>query len=174
MTSLPYLHEASVLFNLDFRFQQLKCIYTHCGILLVHSDLKNLIGFNSTFMRPLFPQVAINPYKKINLLYCREKMNLYHKKSLGELDPHVYAVAEEAFSKMDRESKDQSIIVSGESGSGKTVSAKYTMRYLAAVAGSVGQLSTKGKESLEKRVLASSPIMEAFGNLTSIRFLEKV
>lgn len=61
------------------------------------------------------------------------------------------------------ESKDQSIIVSGESGSGKTVSAKYTMRYLATVAGSVGQVSSKGKESLEKRVLASSPIMEALG-----------
>lgn len=73
---------------------------------------------------------------------------------MGDLDPHIFAVAEEAFTKIEREQKDQSIIVSGESGAGKTVSAKYAMRYFATVGGSATETQ------IEKKVLASSPIME--------------
>jgi len=98
---------------------------------------------------------------------------------MGDLDPHIYAVAEEAFAKMERlehqilwlsitsvnwklflprDNRDQSIIVSGESGAGKTVSAKYAMRYFATVGG-----TSQTETQIEKRVLASSPIMEAIG-----------
>lgn len=73
---------------------------------------------------------------------------------MGDLDPHIFAVAEEAYTKLEREQKDQSIIVSGESGAGKTVSAKYAMRYFATVGGSVTETQ------VERKVLASSPIME--------------
>lgn len=79
----------------------------------------------------------------------------YRGQAMGDLDPHIFAVAEEAYTKLEREQRDQSIIVSGESGAGKTVSAKYTMRYFATVGGSATQ-----ETQIEKKVLASSPIME--------------
>lgn len=78
---------------------------------------------------------------------------------MGDLDPHIFAVAEEAYTKLEREQRDQSIIVSGESGAGKTVSAKYAMRYFATVGGSATETQ------IEKKVLASSPIMEVSANL---------
>ncbi len=82
---------------------------------------------------------------------------------MGELEPHIFAVAEEAYAKLERENCDLSIIVSGESGAGKTVSAKYAMRYFAAVGGS------ESETQIEKKVLASSPIMEAIGNAKTTR-----
>ncbi|KAG5333575.1 MYO5B protein, partial [Acromyrmex heyeri] len=82
---------------------------------------------------------------------------------MGDLEPHIFAVAEEAYTKLERENHDQSIIVSGESGAGKTVSAKYTMRYFATVGGSATETQ------VEKKVLASSPIMEAIGNAKTTR-----
>uniref|UniRef100_A0AAR2J185 Myosin VAb n=1 Tax=Pygocentrus nattereri TaxID=42514 RepID=A0AAR2J185_PYGNA len=82
---------------------------------------------------------------------------------MGDMDPHIFAVAEEAYKQMARDERNQSIIVSGESGAGKTVSAKYAMRYFATVSGS----STEA--SVEERILASSPIMEAIGNAKTTR-----
>lgn len=75
---------------------------------------------------------------------------------MGDLDPHIFAIAEEAYTKLEREQRDQSIIVSGESGAGKTVSAKYAMRYFATVGGNATETQ------IERKVLASSPIMEVF------------
>merc|ERR1719447_2366019 len=89
---------------------------------------------------------------------------MYREKNMGDLDPHIYAVSEEAFTKMEREDRNQSIIVSGESGSGKTVSAKYAMRYFATVGG-----TSATETQVEKRVMASSPIMEAIGNAKTTR-----
>lgn len=82
---------------------------------------------------------------------------------MGELEPHIFAVAEEAYAKLEREKCNLSIIVSGESGAGKTVSAKYAMRYFAAVGGS------ESETQIERKVLASSPIMEAIGNAKTTR-----
>jgi myosin-5 len=79
------------------------------------------------------------------------------------MDPHIFAVSEEAFQKMRQFGQNQSIIVSGESGAGKTVSAKYAMRYFANVGGS------SEETQIEKKVLASNPIMEAFGNAKTTR-----
>ncbi|KAG8456838.1 hypothetical protein GDO86_002574 [Hymenochirus boettgeri] len=82
---------------------------------------------------------------------------------MGDMDPHIFAVAEEAYKQMARDEKNQSIIVSGESGAGKTVSAKYAMRYFATVGGSASETN------VEEKVLASSPIMEAIGNAKTTR-----
>lgn len=82
---------------------------------------------------------------------------------MGELEPHIFALSEEAYTKLEREKCNLSIIVSGESGAGKTVSAKYAMRYFAAVGGS------ESETQVERKVLASSPIMEAFGNAKTTR-----
>ncbi|XP_069363940.1 unconventional myosin-Va isoform X1 [Maniola hyperantus] len=140
LTSLSYLHEPAVLHNLKVRFCDRNAIYTYCGIVLV----------------------AINPYYDLPI-YGDETIMAYRGQSMGDLDPHIFAVSEEAYTKLERERRDQSIIVSGESGAGKTVSAKYAMRYFAAVRGNVSETQ------VERKVLASSPIMEAIGNAKTTR-----
>lgn len=82
---------------------------------------------------------------------------------MGNLEPHIFAVAEEAYKRLSRFNESQSIIVSGESGAGKTVSAKYAMRYFATIGGA--QADTQ----IEKKVLSSNPIMEAIGNAKTTR-----
>ncbi|XP_041984845.1 unconventional myosin-Va isoform X2 [Aricia agestis] len=140
LTSLSYLHEPAVLHNLRVRFCDRNAIYTYCGIVLV----------------------AINPYYDLPI-YGDETIMAYRGQSMGDLDPHIFAVSEEAYTKLEREGRDQSIIVSGESGAGKTVSAKYAMRYFAAVGGNASETQ------VERKVLASSPIMEAIGNAKTTR-----
>ncbi|KAL3288840.1 hypothetical protein HHI36_003287 [Cryptolaemus montrouzieri] len=142
LTSLSYLHEPAVLHNLQVRFCEQRNIYTYCGIILV----------------------AINPYNEVPI-YDIDTIRAYRGQTMGDLDPHIFAVAEEAYTKLEREQKDQSIIVSGESGAGKTMSAKYTMRYFATIA--VG--ANASETQVEKKVLASSPIMEAMGNAKTTR-----
>ncbi|XP_058836373.1 unconventional myosin-Va isoform X2 [Topomyia yanbarensis] len=140
LTALSYLHEPDVLYNLEVRFCDRHAIYTYCGIVLV----------------------AINPYAELPL-YGADLIRAYRGHSMGELEPHIFAVAEEAYAKLEREKCDISIIVSGESGAGKTVSAKYAMRYFATVGGS------ESETQIEKKVLASNPIMEAIGNAKTTR-----
>lgn len=125
------------------RYIHERAIYTWCGIALV----------------------AVNPYQEQDI-YGDQAVETYHSASHSvylQLDPHIYAVTEDAYSKLERNLKNQSIIVSGESGAGKTVSAKHAMRYLASIA------SSKAKLRIENRVLASNPIMEAIGNASTVR-----
>ncbi|XP_057216425.1 unconventional myosin-Vb isoform X1 [Triplophysa rosa] len=140
LTALSYLHEPAVLYNLKVRFLESNHIYTYCGIVLV----------------------AINPYEQLQI-YGEEVINAYSGQNMGDMDPHIFAVAEEAYKQMARDEKNQSIIVSGESGAGKTVSAKYAMRFFATVGGSASDTN------VEEKVLASSPIMEAIGNAKTTR-----
>lgn len=144
LTSLSYLHEPAVLHNLQVRFVEREVIYTYCGIVLV----------------------AINPYTECPHLYGEEVIQVYKGvgKQVRGLDPHIYAVAEEAFYDLAEFKKCQSIIVSGESGAGKTVSAKFVMKYFASIAG-----HRDGSAGVEDRVLATNPIMEAIGNAKTIR-----
>uniref|UniRef100_A0A3Q1JSJ2 Myosin VB n=1 Tax=Anabas testudineus TaxID=64144 RepID=A0A3Q1JSJ2_ANATE len=140
LTALSYLHEPAVLHNLKVRFMESNHIYTYCGIVLV----------------------AINPYEQLHI-YGEEVINAYSGQNMGDMDPHIFAVAEEAYKQMARDERNQSIIVSGESGAGKTVSAKYAMRYFATVGGS------SNDTNVEEKVMASSPIMEAIGNAKTTR-----
>lgn len=103
------------------------------------------------FLRPPSPSCRSH-HPSIITVTGVDTIHAYRGQTTRDLDPHIFAVAEEAYTKLERESRNQSIIVSGESGAGKTVSAKYAMRYFATVSGS----STE----IEKKVLASSPIME--------------
>ncbi|XP_077944660.1 unconventional myosin-Vb isoform X2 [Gasterosteus aculeatus] len=140
LTALSYLHEPAVLHNLKVRFLEPNHIYTYCGIVLV----------------------AINPYEQLHI-YGEEVIRAYSGQNMGDMDPHIFAVAEEAYKQMARDERNQSIIVSGESGAGKTVSAKYAMRFFATVGGSTSDTN------VEEKVLASSPIMEAIGNAKTTR-----
>uniref|UniRef100_A0A671VFM8 Myosin VC n=1 Tax=Sparus aurata TaxID=8175 RepID=A0A671VFM8_SPAAU len=140
LTALSYLHEPAVLHNLKVRFVESRIIYTYCGIILV----------------------AVNPYKQLHI-YGDAIIHAYSGQNMGDMDPHIFAVAEEAYKQMARNHKNQSIIVSGESGAGKTVSARYTMRYFAVV-------SKSGSNTrVEDKVLASNPITEAIGNAKTTR-----
>ncbi|PIO55455.1 hypothetical protein TELCIR_23158, partial [Teladorsagia circumcincta] len=74
--------------------------------------------------------ISINPYEEIDGLYSIDTIKKYRGKSLGQMPPHVYAVADKAYREMRRNKESQSIIVSGESGAGKTESQKAILRYL--------------------------------------------
>ncbi|XP_054476812.1 unconventional myosin-Vc [Anoplopoma fimbria] len=140
LTALSYLHEPAVLHNLKVRFVESRIIYTYCGIILV----------------------AVNPYKQLHV-YGDAIIHAYSGQNMGDMDPHIFAVAEEAYKQMARNHKNQSIIVSGESGAGKTVSARFAMRYFAIVS------KSGSKTHVEDKVLASNPITEAIGNAKTTR-----
>uniref|UniRef100_A0A4W5QBV4 Methyl-CpG binding domain protein 3b n=1 Tax=Hucho hucho TaxID=62062 RepID=A0A4W5QBV4_9TELE len=140
LTALSFLHEPAVLHNLRVRFLDYSSIYTYCGIVLV----------------------ALNPYDQLPI-YGEEVIDAYSGQDMADMEPHIFSVAEEAYRTMTRSGKNQSIIISGESGAGKTVSAKFTMRYFAVVGGAAQQTS------VEERVLASNPIMESIGNAKTTR-----
>uniref|UniRef100_A0A8C3CI02 Uncharacterized protein n=1 Tax=Cairina moschata TaxID=8855 RepID=A0A8C3CI02_CAIMO len=140
LVALSYLHEPAVLHSLRVRFLEANAIYTYCGIILV----------------------AINPYKPLPI-YEEEVIYAYSGREMGDMDPHIFALAEEAYKQMVRFGRNQSLIISGESGAGKTASAKYAMRYFTTVGGCLGD------SSMEEKVLASSPVMEAFGNAKTTR-----
>ncbi|KAK2970162.1 hypothetical protein RJ640_019630 [Escallonia rubra] len=142
MTKLSYLHEPGVLQNLATRFQ-LNEIYTYTGSILI----------------------AINPFQRLPHLYEAHMMEQYKGAPLGELSPHVFAIADVAFRAMINDGKSNSILVSGESGAGKTETTKMLMRYLAYLGGRKG---TEGR-TVEQQVLESNPVLEAFGNAKTVR-----
>lgn len=153
LTSLSYLNEPAVLHAIKIRYSQLN-IYTYSGIVLI----------------------ATNPFQRVDQLYSQDIIQAYAGKRRGELDPHLFAIAEDAYRCMKTDGKNQTIVVSGESGAGKTVSAKYIMRYFALVEEDVeskpgSSLVEAHKEMLdvEKQILATNPIMEAFGNAKTTR-----
>ncbi|KAF9623991.1 hypothetical protein IFM89_007689 [Coptis chinensis] len=134
LMQLSYLHEPSVLYNLQYRYNQ-DMIYTKAGPVLV----------------------AVNPFKEVSL-YGNDYIEAYRLKSLES--PHVYAITDTAIKEMIRDEVNQSIIISGESGAGKTETAKIAMQYLAALGGGSG---------IEYEILKTNPILEAFGNAKTSR-----
>ncbi|KAL5197705.1 hypothetical protein ABZP36_001217 [Zizania latifolia] len=131
---MSYLNEPSVLYNLQSRYSR-DLIYTKAGPVLI----------------------AINPLKEVSL-YGNDFITQYRKK-LND-NPHVYAVADLAFNEMLRDGINQSIIISGESGAGKTETAKIAMQYLAALGDASG---------MESEVLQTNVILEALGNAKTSR-----
>ncbi|XP_052114569.1 myosin-17 [Arachis duranensis] len=142
MTKLSYLHEPGVLHNLATRYE-LNEIYTYTGNILI----------------------AVNPFQRLPHLYDTHMMEQYKGATFGELSPHVFAVAEVAYRAMINEGKSNSILVSGESGAGKTETTKMLMRYLAYLGGRSG---VEGR-TVEQQVLESNPVLEAFGNAKTVR-----
>ncbi|XP_076323728.1 myosin-VIIa-like isoform X2 [Tachypleus tridentatus] len=137
MISLGDLHEAGILRNLHIRYKE-SLIYTYTGSILV----------------------AVNPYE-ILPIYTNEQIKLYRDKKIGELPPHIFAIGDNAYHFMKRYQQDQCVIISGESGAGKTESTKLTLQYLAAISGQ--------HSWIEQQILEANPILEAFGNAKTIR-----
>jgi myosin-5 len=138
MVSLPYLHEASILDNLRRRFLQ-SIPYTYTGEICI----------------------AVNPYKWLDI-YTDSLRNLHLTKQKHELSPHVYSTSSAAYRGLRDSGIDQSILVSGESGAGKTETVKILMDFIA------GMSMKKGDLTIEK-VLKASPLLESFGNAKTIR-----
>ncbi|XP_060797180.1 si:zfos-588f8.1 isoform X9 [Neoarius graeffei] len=134
LCNLPVLNEDTILANLRSRFQKKK-IYTYAGSILV----------------------AINPFKFLPI-YNPKYVKMYENHQLGKLEPHIFAIADVSYYTMLRKRINQCIVISGESGSGKTQSTNFLIHCLTA-------LSQKGYASgVERTILGAGPVLEAFGN----------
>ncbi|XP_039883714.1 unconventional myosin-Ib isoform X5 [Simochromis diagramma] len=140
MVLLEPLSEDSFLGNLKKRFDHSE-IYTYIGSVVI----------------------SMNPYRSLPI-YTPEKVEEYRNRNFYELSPHIYALADEAYRSLRDQDKDQCILITGESGAGKTEASKLVMSYVAAVCGK-GHEVNKVKEQL----LQSNPVLEAFGNAKTVR-----
>lgn len=156
------LSEQSLLDNLRKRYEK-DLIYTYVGPILI----------------------AINPYKSLGAVYNEATMTEYYSKPMGVLPPHVFALADSAYTQLIQggalDPMNQSIIISGESGAGKTETTKIIMQYLARATSYRGYLQgntnspspatgvSRALGKLEERVLESNPLLESFGNAKTLR-----
>ncbi|KAI8999429.1 P-loop containing nucleoside triphosphate hydrolase protein [Gaertneriomyces semiglobifer] len=111
--------------------------------------------------------VAVNPYKKLPY-FTEKEIDVYHGSAAYEHPPHVYAVADKMFQSMVQDEENQCVIISGESGAGKTESAKLIMNYIAAVSGKGGSMNNV-VDNVKKIILGSNPLLESFGNAKTVR-----
>uniref|UniRef100_A0A4W6ED83 Myosin X, like 1 n=1 Tax=Lates calcarifer TaxID=8187 RepID=A0A4W6ED83_LATCA len=146
MSALAELHEAAIMHNLYQRYQK-DNIYTNIGSILA----------------------AVNPYKQISGLYDLERVDLYSKHHLGELPPHIFAVANECYRCIWKRHDSQCVLISGESGAGKTESTKLLLQFLSVMSQkSAGTPQSEKTTRVEQAIVQSSPIMEAFGNAKTV------
>ncbi|KTW30216.1 hypothetical protein T552_00694 [Pneumocystis carinii B80] len=143
MAELTYLNEASVVNNLSLRYSN-RLIYTYSGLFLV----------------------AVNPYKSLPI-YTKKYIDIYRNSKRSNTKPHIYSITDLAFHNMLEMREDQSILITGESGAGKTENTKRVIQYLAAVATS--QSNEHQLKTLEQQILQANHILEAFGNAQTIR-----
>ncbi|XP_075948058.1 unconventional myosin-XV [Anarhichas minor] len=138
MTQLPELNETTVLMNLKKRFDQ-ELAYTYIGSILV----------------------SVNPYKLLNI-YGTDMVLQYEGRGLSENPPHLFAIASLSYTTMMDAKKDQCIVISGESGSGKTEATKLILRYLTAI-------HHKCNVTQQIEILEATPLLESFGNAKTVR-----
>ncbi|GMR42165.1 hypothetical protein PMAYCL1PPCAC_12360, partial [Pristionchus mayeri] len=144
MSTLTFLNEASVLHNLRMRYKSMM-IYTYSGLFCVF----------------------INPYKLLPI-YTDSVASMYINRRRSEMPPHLFAVSDEAFRNMLHDKKNQSMLITGESGAGKTENTKKVISYFARIGGSNGDRD-KQEISLEEQVVQANPAIEAFGNGATVR-----
>ncbi|XP_018368036.1 PREDICTED: myosin heavy chain, muscle isoform X6 [Trachymyrmex cornetzi] len=149
MSNLTYLNDASVLHNLKQRYYA-KLIYTYSGLFCV----------------------AINPYKRFPV-YTGRCAKLYRGKRRSEVPPHIFAISDGAYVNMLTNNENQSMLITGESGAGKTENTKKVIAYFATVGASTKKEkesdASQKKGSLEDQVVQTNPVLEAFGNAKTVR-----
>ena len=141
---LIHLSEPTILANMHARYQQ-QYIYTYVGSILL----------------------AVNPFERLTALYSTDVMSAYAGK-VASSQPHVYAIADAAYRDFKKSGHSQSLVVSGESGAGKTETNKHLMQYIAWRSNSVGG-AAGGPGDLATAVLQANPVLEAFGNAKTSR-----
>ncbi|VDM42609.1 unnamed protein product [Toxocara canis] len=150
MANLTFLNDASVLHNLRQRYYSMM-IYTYSGLFCV----------------------VINPYKRLPI-YTESVCKMYIGKRRNEMPPHLFAVSDEAYRNMINDRMNQSMLITGESGAGKTENTKKVISYFAIV-GATQQamkklkLGEKKKASIEDQIVRTNPVLEAFGNAKTVR-----
>jgi len=145
MVNLTYLNDASVFWNLKTRYQA-KLIHTYSGLFVV----------------------VVNPYKRYPL-YTHRVCKIYLGKRRNEAPPHLWAIAEGAYRNMLQSKKNNAMLITGESGAGKTENTKKVITYLAMVATGAGGKQVEKKVSLEDQIVATNPILESYGNAKTAR-----
>uniref|UniRef100_A0A0N5AQ10 Myosin head n=1 Tax=Syphacia muris TaxID=451379 RepID=A0A0N5AQ10_9BILA len=153
MSNLTFLNDASVLHNLRARYKSM-LLYTYSGLFCV----------------------VINPYKRLPI-YTDSVARMYMGKRKTEMPPHLFAVSDEAYRSMLINQENQSMLITGESGAGKTENTKKVIAYFAAVGASQQEKSTENEESgngkkkvtLEDQIVQTNPVLEAFGNARTVR-----
>ncbi|ODM95671.1 Unconventional myosin-Ie [Orchesella cincta] len=140
MVLLSKINEDSIVDNLKKRFMD-DWIFTYIGPVLV----------------------SVNPFKQMSY-FTEKEINLYQGAAQYENRPHIYAVADNMYRNMMIDLENQCVIISGESGAGKTVAAKYIMNYIAKISGGGGVV-----QHVKDVILESNPLLEAFGNAKTIR-----
>ncbi|XP_003747771.1 myosin heavy chain, muscle [Galendromus occidentalis] len=147
MSNLTYLNDASVLYNLKERYYN-NLIYTYSGLFCV----------------------AINPYKRFPI-YTPRCVGLYKGKRRTEVPPHVFAISDGAYMAMLTNKENQSMLITGESGAGKTENTKKVIAYFAIVGAnqSAKEAAREKKANLEDQVVQTNPVLEAFGNAKTVR-----
>merc|ERR1712172_201927 len=145
MANLTFLNDASVFWNLKVRFQA-KLIYTYSGLFCI----------------------VVNPYKRYPI-YTGTVVKMYLGKRKNEVPPHLWAITETAYRNMLTNTKDQAMLITGESGAGKTENTKKVISYLAAVAAPKKKPGQEKKVSLEDQIVATNPILESYGNAKTSR-----
>uniref|UniRef100_A0A7N5ZRZ3 Myosin heavy chain 6 n=1 Tax=Anabas testudineus TaxID=64144 RepID=A0A7N5ZRZ3_ANATE len=147
MAMFTFLHEPAVLFNLKERYAAWM-IYTYSGLFCV----------------------TVNPYKWLPV-YDQAVVNAYRGKKRSEAPPHIYSISDNAYQYMLSDRENQSILITGESGAGKTVNTKRVIQYFASIAAVSGKkdANQEKKGTLEDQIIQANPALEAFGNAKTIR-----
>ncbi|KAM9337638.1 myosin-7-like [Symphorus nematophorus] len=147
MAMFTFLHEPAVLFNLKERYAAWM-IYTYSGLFCV----------------------TVNPYKWLPV-YDQAVVKAYRGKKRSEAPPHIYSISDNAYQYMLADRENQSILITGESGAGKTVNTKRVIQYFASIAAVSGKkdASQEKKGTLEDQIIQANPALEAFGNAKTIR-----
>ena len=143
MSDLSYLNDACVLWNSVVRYKN-QLIYTYSGLFCI----------------------AINPYIRFPI-YTQRSMELYIGKRRSECPPHIFGVAEGSYAGMCQNGKNQSILITGESGAGKTENTKKVIAYFASI-GASGKRK-EGEVGLEDKIVQTNPVLEAWGNAKTVR-----
>nr|XP_055038875.1 myosin-7 [Misgurnus anguillicaudatus] len=146
MAMFTFLHEPAVLFNLKERYAAWM-IYTYSGLFCV----------------------TVNPYKWLPV-YNQEVVVAYRGKKRSEAPPHIFSISDNAYQYMLSDRENQSILITGESGAGKTVNTKRVIQYFASIAACPTRKETTDKKgTLEDQIIQCNPALEAFGNAKTIR-----
>ncbi|XP_053232063.1 myosin-1B [Podarcis raffonei] len=150
MAMMTHLHEPAVLYNLKERYAAWM-IYTYSGLFCV----------------------TVNPYKWLPV-YNPEVVNAYRGKKRQEAPPHIFSISDNAYQFMLTDRENQSILITGESGAGKTVNTKRVIQYFATIAATGEKkkeeaTAGKMKGTLEDQIISANPLLEAFGNAKTVR-----